>query len=63
MKFMMECPMCAEVIHVEEDDEKEAMMKMKEMGWKHLSEAHKDTPTMTEEDMEKMIKEKWKSEE
>ena len=62
MMYKMKCPMCEQEIQVEEDMEDEALVKMMEVGRKHLDESHKDAPRMTEEEMEKMIKENWEKE-
>lgn len=62
MKYTLKCPMCEEVMTVEADTEEEAMKMMKEKGTAHMMAMHKDAPTMTEEESEKMIKENWKAE-
>ena len=62
MKYMMECPMCHYMLNVDADDDMEAMSKMKDTGGKHLMEMHKDAPPMSDDDMEKMIKNSWKKE-
>ena len=62
MKYMMKCPMCETIVTVEAEDEMDGMMKMKEDAKAHVVDMHKDAPPMSEEDMEKMIRESWKME-
>lgn len=62
MTYKMKCPMCEQMMMVTAADETEAMIKMKEEAKKHVAAMHQDAKPMTDEDMEKMIKESWKME-
>jgi hypothetical protein len=63
MKYMMNCPMCQAKMEVMSDEEMSAMSQMKEEAKTHMMSMHPEAKMMEDEEMDKMIKESWKTEE